>query len=132
MMGAQIGVPIAAMQEFPQGEAGRGPMGPFALPSVWDLKADVDWLVTGMLPLAGVTLLTAASGTGKTWLAYAIAGAVAHGTAFIGCDAQRRPVLYIDGENPLAIVKRDLADLGIARTNDLQVWGGWHDDPRRR
>jgi hypothetical protein len=96
------------------------------LPSVWDLRASIDWLIPDMLPLRGVTLLSAASGTGKTWLAYAIAGAVAHGGEFLGRRALQRPVLYCDRENPAAIVKRNIEGLGISRTAELQVWGGWH------
>ena len=96
------------------------------LPSVWSVDAQIEWLIRDMLPLRGVTLLSAASGTGKTWLAYAIAGAVAHGGDFLGLQAEPRPVLYFDGENPLAIVKRDLNDLGIRQTANLNVWGGWN------
>src|SRR5580700_6775488 len=75
-----------------------------SLPSVWDLDAKVEWLVPDMIPRAAVNLISAESGTGKTWLAYAMAGAVAHGTAFIGRAAQLAPVLYLDGENPLYVV----------------------------
>jgi hypothetical protein len=82
-----------------------------------------------MLPLGSVTLLSAASGTGKTWVAYAIAGAVARGTPFLGREVRQRPVLYLDGENPLAIVQRNLEGLGVAETPTLQVWGGWNDAP---
>jgi hypothetical protein len=95
------------------------------LPSVWRLDARIDWLIEDMIPLKGITLLTAASGTGKTWLAYAIGGAVAHGTPFLGREVEQRPVIYLDGENPLPIAKRNLDGLGIAETEAFQVWGGW-------
>ncbi len=99
------------------------------IPSVWDLDDQVEWLVAGMFPLRSVNLLTAESGTGKTWVSYALAGAVAHGTDFIGLETVHLPVLYLDGENPLAIAKRNLEELGIGRTADLTVWGGWNDSP---
>jgi hypothetical protein len=99
------------------------------IPSVWDLDDQVEWLVENMFPLRSVNLLTAESGTGKTWVSYALAGAVAHGTAFIGLNTVHLPVLYLDGENPLAIAKRNLEELGIGRTADLTVWGGWNDSP---
>jgi hypothetical protein len=38
-------------------------------------------------------------------------------------------VLYLDGENPLFVVKQRLNDLSIASTRDLAVWGGWNDSP---
>jgi KaiC/GvpD/RAD55 family RecA-like ATPase len=100
-----------------------------SLPSVWDLDAKVEWLVPDMIPRAAVNLISAESGTGKTWLAYAIAGAVAHGAEFIGRAAQLAPVLYLDGENPLYVVKRNLGDLGIAATGNLRIWGGWNTEP---
>ena len=42
---------------------------------------------------------------------------------------KQRPVLYLDGENPLCVAKQRLFDLGIRETNGLQVWGGWVCDP---
>jgi hypothetical protein len=107
------------------------------LESVWQKDATVEWLIAGLIPRASVNLISAESGTGKTWLAYGLAGAVAHGTTFLGRTVQRTPVLYLDGENPLAVVKRNLTDLGIPETPDLHVWAGWNvesppgpDDPR--
>ena len=103
-----------------------------ALPDVWALEANVEWLVDDMLPRASVNLISAESGTGKTWLAYAIAGAVAHGMPFLGRATSQVPVLYVDGENPLSVVKRNLTDLGIDATDNLHVWGGWVGDPPPR
>jgi hypothetical protein len=51
---------------------------------------------------------------------------VAHGATFIGRPVRQAPVLYIDGENPLYVVKRNLTDLGIARNDALRVGGGWN------
>ena len=99
-----------------------------ALPSVWDLDDSIEWLVDGMIPRASVNLISAESGTGKTWLAYAIAGAVAHGRSFVGRDVRQSPVVYFDGENPLYVVKRNLTDLGITSTDQLRIWGGWNDE----
>jgi hypothetical protein len=39
------------------------------------------------------------------------------------------PVLYIDGENPLALIKERLEHLGIPKTAELHIWGGWAKDP---
>ena len=90
------------------------------------MDASIEWLIEDLVPLSGVTLLTAASGTGKTWLAYAMASAVATGRSFLERDVVQRPVLYLDGENPLAVVKRNLNDLGVSETKQLNVWGGWN------
>jgi len=97
------------------------------LPSIWHLEATVEWLIEDILPLGSVNLITSESGTGKTWVAYAIAGAVARGERFAGQAVRQRPILYLDGENPLCIAKQRLWDLGITETPDLRVWGGWVD-----
>ena len=76
-----------------------------------------------------VTLICAESGTGKTWLAYYIAGCVAHGVSVLGRSVKRSKVLYLDGENPLYVVKQRLFDLGIVETPDLTIWGGWNMSP---
>jgi hypothetical protein len=98
---------------------------------VWGLDSRIEWLVEGMIPRSSVNLISAESGTGKTWLAHAIAGAVARGPGgFIGRTVDRAtPVLYLDGENPLYVVKRNLAHLGIGETDNLRVWGGWNEEP---
>ena len=93
------------------------------LPSVWDQKAELEWLVDGLIASRSVTIIAAESGTGKTWLALAIAGAVAHGQAFAGRSVSQQKVLYLDNENPLFTVKERLSELGIERTPDLKVWG---------
>lgn len=99
------------------------------LPSVWTMDDSVEWLVEGIIPRGSVVLFSADSGTGKTWLAHAIAGAVARGERFIERKVQQAPVLYLDGENPLCVVKRNLTDLGIQETPDLHVWAGWNVEP---
>jgi len=96
------------------------------LPSVWDLDAKMEWLIQDIVPLGAVTMLSAESGTGKTWAAYAIAGAVAHGSSFLGRKVTQRAVVYFDGENPLVIAQRNLKGLGVPPTDQLIVWGGWN------
>jgi hypothetical protein len=99
------------------------------LPSIWSLEQNIEWLIDGIIPLGSITLLSGESGGGKTWLAYAIAGTVARGESFASLKVQQRPVLYLDGENPLCLAKQRLFDLGIPETPDLRVWGGWLGDP---
>ena len=50
------------------------------LPSIWSLKQNIEWLIDGVIPLGSITLLSGESGGGKTWLAYAIAGAQQEGS----------------------------------------------------
>jgi archaellum biogenesis ATPase FlaH len=97
------------------------------LPSVWDLSEEIDWVIEDFIPAKSITLISGESGIGKSWLAYAIAGAVANGREFAGLTVRRSmPALYLDGENPLAVVRRNVRDLAIPRTPTLNVWGGWN------
>jgi hypothetical protein len=98
------------------------------LPSIWDIPAEFEWLVEDAFSVGSVNLLSAESGTGKSWVAYALAGAVAAGKPFAGLAVRQRPVLYVDGENPLAVVKDRLPMLGIDSNPDLHIWGGWIED----
>jgi AAA domain len=98
-------------------------------PSVWAMESRVEWLIEGVVPRGSVILISAESGTGKTWLAYAIAGAVSHGINFTGRNVQQAPVLYLDGENPVFAVKRNLNDLGLVESPGFNAWGSWNEDP---
>ena len=99
------------------------------IPSVWQLEARLKWRVENMIAQGSVTLICAESGTGKTWVGYYIAGCVAQGIPVLGRPVRPCKVLYLDGENPLHVVKQRLVDLGIPETPDLTVWGGWNLSP---
>lgn len=96
------------------------------LPSIWDLEPRApEWIVEGLVPGGAITLLSGDSGVGKSTLALALAGAVAHGEPFIGRATRQSDVLYIDRENPDYIVQERLRTLGIRETGRLRVWGLW-------
>jgi hypothetical protein len=99
------------------------------IPSVWQIEASLQWRVEDMIAEGSVTLICAESGTGKTWVGYYIAGCVAWGISVLGHQVRPCKVLYLDGENPLYVVKQRLFDLGIAETPNLTVWGGWNLSP---
>ncbi|MBS1876827.1 MAG: AAA family ATPase [Acidobacteria bacterium] len=95
------------------------------IPSVWTYNADLSWIVDDLVSEGGVTLWTGDSGVGKSTVALAMCGAVVHGVPFLGRRTVQRPVLYVDRENPLAVVRDRLERLGIAETQDITIWGGW-------
>jgi Bifunctional DNA primase/polymerase, N-terminal/AAA domain/Primase C terminal 1 (PriCT-1) len=95
------------------------------IPSVWQCEASTKWLVDNLIPESAVTLLCGDSGIGKSTLALALAGAVAHGGLFLGREIEKRPVLYVDRENPLAVVRERIERLAIAETAELRIWGLW-------
>lgn len=61
-------------------------------------------LVAGLLEANAITLLAGAPAAMKSMLAYHIGIAVAAGQPFVGRPVERRRVVYIDRENPPAIV----------------------------
>jgi hypothetical protein len=101
------------------------------IPDVFTLNVPAtEWLVEGILPRASVTLLAGEPGSYKTWLALALLRGVAAGGEFLGRKCVRASVLYLDRENPLAVMRERLAVLGIERSAaaDCRIWGGWLGD----
>jgi len=96
------------------------------VPCVWDFEAkEMSYIIPDILPEAAISLFTGDSGTGKSVLATAMAGAIITGGLFLDRQAVQRKVLYLDREQPVALVKKHLFDLHIARNPDLIIWGGW-------
>lgn len=110
-------------------EAGRKIASIDQIGSIWHWESQLTWLVPDLLAEGSVNLISSASGTGKTWFAYFLAGAVAHGSAVFDKPVKQRKVVYVDGENPAFVVKQRLYDLGIPETPNLKVWGGWEAEP---
>ena len=101
------------------------------IPDVFTLNAPaIEWMVEGILPRASVTLLAGEPGSYKTWLALALLRGVAAGGHFLGRKCAQASVLYLDRENPLAVMRERLAVLGIGQSAaaDCRIWGGWLDD----
>jgi AAA domain len=98
------------------------------IPDVFALDAPaIEWMVDGILPRASVTLLAGEPGSYKTWLALALLRGVATGGNFLGRKCAQASVLYLDRENPLAVMRERLAVLGIEQSvaADCRIWGGW-------
>jgi hypothetical protein len=111
------------------------------IPDIFTLNAPAtEWLVEGILPRASVTLLAGEPGSYKTWLALALLRGVTSGGSFLGRKCAQASVLYLDRENPLAVMRERLAVLGIdslaappagpgvSAAADSRVWGGWLGD----
>ena len=96
------------------------------LPSVWTYEAEYEWLVPDLFAVGTVNLLTAESGDGKSTLTLWLAACIARGEPFLGRLTQQRRVLYVDRENPLAVVKDRLSRMGIPETPELLIWGTWN------
>ncbi|HEY6444428.1 MAG TPA: AAA family ATPase, partial [Candidatus Acidoferrales bacterium] len=98
------------------------------IPNIFTLDVPaIEWMVDGILPRASVTLVAGEPGSYKTWLALALLRGVATGGHFLGRKCAQSSVLYLDRENPLAVVRERLAVLGIEQSAaaDCRIWGGW-------
>ena len=98
------------------------------LPSIWDMEAKQgDWLLDGIIPAGAITLLSGASGIGKSMVTLALVGKVLTGGKFLGKLCTQRPVLILDRENSLSVV-RDRIDLfAIDWSPALHYWGIWNE-----
>lgn len=74
----------------------------------------LDWLVEGRITRGSLTLLGSKPGIGKSWLAQALALAVATGGTWLGHQALPGVVLYLDAENGDRLALRRLQQLGAS------------------
>jgi AAA domain/DnaB-like helicase N terminal domain len=95
------------------------------IPDPFELASDgVPWLIERLIPARAITILAGEPGAGKTWLALAIAKAVKLGGEFLGHRATQGEVLYLDRENPLALVRERL-EIICGGAGVLSPWGNW-------
>ena len=81
---------------------------------------EIQWLIPGILPKGGIVLLCGKAGAMKSFLALSMAYAVASGTAWLGRQTKQGSVLYLDGENPPALLQARLQGIGTAE--GLNIW----------
>lgn len=69
----------------------------------------IPWRVRDLLADGTVTIVSGASGSGKSWLAQALCTGVARGTPVAGLACARGRALYVDGEMGPQDVRRPAA-----------------------
>ena len=91
----------------------------------------VDYIVPALgIARKTVTLWSGEDGSGKTALAYAMAGAISQGREFLGMQCQQWPVLYLDLENPDHVVQKYVTThIGEGSNPNFRVWGIWDNPP---
>lgn len=113
-------------EELSAYRAGDGSIQDLAdVPDVFAFKASLEDLVAGLLPRPGVCLLTGPPGAGKSFIALKVGAGCAMGGEFLGRACERTPVLYLDRENPLALVQWRLGVVAAGSVPGLYIWGGW-------
>ncbi len=85
---------------------------------------EVEWLVDGLIPCAGITLLSAKAKTGKSVLARTLALAIARGKRFLGRATQAGTVLWVALEERKEQVVADFRDLGAQRHDPIRFHFG--------
>lgn len=73
-----------------------------------DEPEPVDWMVADFVARGGVTMLAGREGSGKSYIAQALAVGVLSGTPVAGIDCQLGRVLIIDAENGPDLIQRRL------------------------
>lgn len=82
----------------------------------------VDWLVDGLLPIGGLSLLVAKPKAGKSTLARNLALAVAQGRDFLGKPTQQGLVIYLALEEKQSEVKRHFVDMGASGEEPVLIF----------
>lgn len=88
-------------------------------------KPKIEWIVEGIIPRDSVTLIAGEPGSYKSWLALSLLRAVSTGARFLDRECKAVDVLYLDRENPLAVIRDRLAILGIESLGNAKIWGNW-------
>jgi hypothetical protein len=99
-----------------------------SLPDIWDREDKQEWVVEGFIPKNAVTVLTGATGSGKSTVALAVANAVAQGEPFLDHKTEQSMVLFVDRENPLYVYTERFDRLSIEKTPNIKFWGIWDSD----
>jgi hypothetical protein len=84
------------------------------------------WVVEGLLPTAGSSLLVGKPKTGKSTLARQLAFAVSTGRPFLGRDVLQGPVLYLALEEKKSEVWKQFELLGADGTEPISVVFDYH------
>ncbi len=82
------------------------------------------WLVDGLLPSGGFSVLVAKPKVGKSTLARWLALCVAQGKPFLGKDVNSGVVIYLALEEKRAEIKRHFLDMGATGSEEIHVYSG--------
>ena len=91
-------------------------------------QTDIDWLLDGVLPMGGMSLVTAAPKVGKTTFARCLALAVSRGAEFVGRSTVTGTVLVVSLEDSPRQIRAHMAAIGASR-DDAIGWYGHGDFP---
>jgi len=93
---------------------------------IQNLEIKVEWLVDRHIPKDSITLVFGKGGIGKTWLMLQIARCIGSGKPWLGFETTKTPVIFIDFENPLAVLNSRTQTLGDGE--NVYFWRAHNDN----
>jgi len=87
---------------------------------IQNMDIEVEWTIERHIPKGSITLVFGKGGIGKTWLLLDMARCIGSGIPFLGFETNKAPVIFIDFENPLAVLNTRTQTLGD--TEDVHFW----------
>jgi len=109
----------------PRGEGGRTGFRLESMESLLDSPEEkVRWIVEGMLPAGGTSLIVAKPKVGKSTLSRQLALAVARGEPFLGRDTSKGPVVILAFEEKRGEARAHLRAMGGARADEVHLHFG--------
>lgn len=98
----------------------------FTLTKLCDLLSEpeelVDWLIDGLLPAGGFSVLAGKPKAGKSTLARNLALAVAQGGSLLGRLTQRGPVVYLALEEKRSEVRKHFQAMGATGEEEIYIY----------
>jgi len=96
------------------------------IPKIADVEAPAtEWIVPDVIAQGEYHLIAGAPASMKSMLALSMGYAISTGNEVFGRSTVQRPVLYIDNENPVGLIKERQDLLHLIDESNLHYWGSW-------
>ena len=96
------------------------------IPKIADIEAaSTEWVVQDMIAEGEYHLITGPPASMKSMLALSIGYGISKGTEVFGLRTVEKPVLYIDKESPVSLIKERWVLLNITDESNLHYLGPW-------